>query len=285
MKEGAPVPYQFKHHKQISLDHYRGIASDIMRLNDPVADGFMKMSDMRADIVITTKQQERTRDYDQIGNVRVGKWLGLPEFGKKENKSFLCERRDGVWVVAIDDQKLSDEVVHADNKGKRFDEVFMESFKKTMKSGLTEALKNEKLFLNKWPFTISYGLLMANDIYYPIKQAMSGIRSGEDPFYVMAWVVSDAATWNGFWNALGLGTALVIKKYLEQYPDNVSSDISDISDIVYNRPSVRHSVLELPLPPVPVDRFARGWIYLKRHGNKLIQVDTKNQGLETMNHE
>lgn len=49
--EIEPSQYKNRHYKAIHLDTYRGVARDLMHLNNPVADGFMRVSDMRDDAV------------------------------------------------------------------------------------------------------------------------------------------------------------------------------------------------------------------------------------------
>lgn len=69
--------YKPTHPQTMSLE-YRGIASDIMELDAATADGFMRISDMRLNVIITKKKPNRTREYDQLGSVKVAKTLGVP---------------------------------------------------------------------------------------------------------------------------------------------------------------------------------------------------------------
>jgi hypothetical protein len=86
-KEEVPNSYRNKHQFGIHLDTYNGIASDVMELNAPVADRFMQVSDMRGDIVVIRKPQDRVLDYDDVGFVRVAKFLKMPrlDFWKGNN--------------------------------------------------------------------------------------------------------------------------------------------------------------------------------------------------------
>ncbi len=67
MSEQPPTPYEFKSPHRMTLT-YSGIASDIMELDDPTADGYMGVTDARTDIVIERAQPHRKIfDYDGGG--------------------------------------------------------------------------------------------------------------------------------------------------------------------------------------------------------------------------
>lgn len=161
MAEREPQDYKFKHNKQISLEQYRGIASDIMELNNPITDGFMETSDMRGDIVIVQKPNQRVMDYDGVGNVRVTKNLQMPRLDlRKGNNASETERDDdGVWFIAVNDQALADEVARdrnlAGNGKNNFDERFVVAFRAEVNKGLKTCLKREKL-LNSGNYNYSF---------------------------------------------------------------------------------------------------------------------------------
>lgn len=108
LNEQEPKEYKFKHPRRISIDSYNGVAGGgIMELNNPIADGFMRVSDMRSDVVIMKKPQDRIRDYDDIGFVKVA---------------------DDVWYIAVNDQDLADKVARQAGDDRKFDERFVDAF-------------------------------------------------------------------------------------------------------------------------------------------------------------
>src|SRR3989344_3485850 len=117
--EREPQDYQFKHHRRVSLDEYRGAARDLMELNDPVADGFMQTADMRGDIVIVQKPQDRVIDYDHIGSVRVAKSVGMPRLDMwNRNDMVQTIKENDTWYIAVNDQELAQRLARSGD-GKR----------------------------------------------------------------------------------------------------------------------------------------------------------------------
>lgn len=273
MKEGQPSDYQFKHNKRIYLDSYNGVASDLMELNDVIADGFMRLSDLRSDVVITQKPHARVVDYDQVGFVRVAKVLSLPRLDFWKRDGLRHTRKDGdVVYIAIDDQKLADEVARADNTG-RFDDAFIERFRQEVEDGLRGYLKKEKLLNGgkyNYGFALGYlGFLSYNLVMGPGLLAAQ-IASGADPALSIVRSVGIVAVANTTCNTLnlfGAGMSYLRNKYIG--PTRFYQ--SPMPD--YNDPFIKHSVWELPMPPVPVDRLIRGLQYLDKHGEKLIEKE------------
>lgn len=149
MLDVEPKGYEFKHAHRISLDGYRGVGHDLMHLNDPVADGFMRVSDMRSDIVVTQKPQDRALDYDEIGFVRVGKFLNLPRMELWHGDGIVdIKKEDDIWLVAINDQALANKVARSNDGRRKFDDLFIEDFRDALIRGSIQCLKNEKILNN-----------------------------------------------------------------------------------------------------------------------------------------
>lgn len=45
-----------------------------------------------------------------------------------------------------------------------------------------------------------------------------------------------------------------------------------LGGVDFHDPFVKNSFFDLLMPPVPFDRLTRGWIYLDKHGNKMITL-------------
>lgn len=277
---GEPQSYQFRHPKRISLDNYRGIASDIMTLNDPVADGFMRVSDIRADVVVTKKPQERIRDYEDLGTVRISKMLKLPRLDAwKKTGQREVRREDDAWVVAIDDQTIADEVIRSSNK-REFDASFVKRFQREVNKGLKDCLKNEKLLdggkYNLF-FLSNYSLFLCFDAMV-IPAYFSSALSSPDTnlaFLLVKTIVlygSAHATSNSLpWIVIGMDKIHELARKIQEQELGPSPYNFQYPDVNSQEPFIRHSLPEFIMPPVPVDRLLRGIVYLKKHGDKLIQ--------------
>lgn len=271
--ENEPTGYQFKHYKHISLDEYKGVARDIMDLNDPVADGFMRVSDMRGDIVIIQKPQDRVRDYDDIGFVKVAKFLKMPRMDFWGGNHLVQVKKDNdVWYVAVNDQDLADQVSRTDDK-RKFDDKYVEAFKEEVNKGLVACLKREKL-LNGGKYNTAFltGYIDLGLHAAGLSVVLSVGAITRDPAVlgvVGSYVVAKLALINGFNNALTWN-------HTEKSPFSIrrrhSSEILSSSiGIDYDEPFVKHSLPEFLLPTAPVDRLARGMLYIGKHGDKLIE--------------
>lgn len=267
--ENGAAPYKNRHSKSISLDAYKGIASDLMELNAPVADGFMRVGDMRNDIVIVQKPRERVSNYDQIGNVRVAKFLQLPRLELWRGDTTLQTRREeDVWFVAINDQELADKVARAETNGKKFDDRFVDAFKKEVGRGLTNCLRREKL-LNGGRYDAAFGigyysLIFYDLLFFPAILA-SAVSGYANPDTVLKGI-GGLAIMQTVHNTINLSWA--VANYLQDKlfgPDRYTG-----IGPIYNEPFVKHSPVELVLPVVPLDRLIRGSLYLGKHGKKLI---------------
>lgn len=148
----APVPseYKFRHLQKISMDGYQGVANGEMDLNDPVADGFMSVADMRYPVFVVSKREPRVVDYDQVGHVRIAKYLAVPRIGisKGEGKTLWTTKEGESWRVEVDDRKIWDELgtegifQNQDDKT----EEFIGRFRKQVRKGLMQCLGEEKVF-------------------------------------------------------------------------------------------------------------------------------------------
>lgn len=262
--------YKNKHPRAIHLDTYNGVACDLMELNEPVADGFMRVSDMRGDVVILRKPQDRVRDYDEIGFVRVAKLLKLPrlDFWKNSNGLVQTRREGDVWYVAVNDQDLADKVARMDGDTRKFDDRFVEAFRDEVKHGLVSCLRREKLLNSgqyNFGFLVAYHGLLGYDLL--CGASFLAIAVLDRNISVAANAIAIAASSNTLWNTFNLfqvGMTYVNKRLFG--PQNFARSF----DPNFNDPFIRHSLPELVMPPVPIDRIMRGNMYLDKHGDKLI---------------
>lgn len=137
--------YQFKHPTHISLDSYQGIASGVMKLNDPVADEFMRVSDMRRNIVIVAKSQPRTYEYSELGFVKIGRMKLLDYASSESNGTLTINRVKDSWVFVVDDRAMWDQLPQSEPVSKR-EELFVDRFRDRVRSAAINCLVREKIF-------------------------------------------------------------------------------------------------------------------------------------------
>lgn len=277
MQERQGSEYQPRHAQRITLDNYQGVANGIMELNEPVADGFMRVSDMRADVVVVSRQRDRVLDYDELGPVRVAKLLRLPRIGSWSHHGLVSVMREnGAWYIGINDQELTGQVARSNDSTEKFEDLFIDRFKVELTKGLRECLKREKL-LNSGRYNASflftwYIFATHEAVLYPAIEALR-ISAGHNPLDVTGSILILYALTHSIFNTMNLGICRVskvfdiidrklFKKQLQEAGSYLRTDWMD--------PFVKHHLLELLAPPVPVDRLLRGHIYLNRHGQKLI---------------
>lgn len=277
MLDVEPRGYKFKHAQRISLDGYKGVANDLMELNDPVADGFMRVSDMRNDVVIIQKLRDRIRDYDEIGFVRVAKFLKMPRMDFWHRDGLVETRKeDGVWLVAVNDQELADKVARSNDGKRKFDDLFAEAFRAEITRGLANCLKREKLLNGgkyNLGFLVSYKALVMFDLFLIPSVAGIEIAHGTSPLDVTLSLAQIYTVFNAAYNIANLaGSGL---RYMHDFIDR-KMDVPEIPGHEFplpqfNEPFVKHSFPEtIVAPTVPLDRLVRGTLYLNRHGDKLI---------------
>lgn len=269
MAESEPG-YKNKHPRAIHLNTYRGVACDLMELNEPIADGFMRVSDMRGEVVIIQKPQDKVRDYNEIGFVRVAKFLKLPriDFWKNSNGLVQTRREGDIWYVAVNDQDLADKVARTESNGKKFDERFVDAFQAEVRHGLASCLRREKLLNSgkyNFGFLAAYHGILEFDLVLGAAFLAMAVADRDITSAINAVVIAAGA--NVVWNTFNLAGAAMT--YIDQRLWGERQFIKPLTPN-FNDPFVRHSLPELVMPPVPIDRIIRGSRYLEQHGNNLI---------------
>jgi len=262
--------YTNKHSKAIHLDTYHGLGWDFMELNQPVADGFMRVSDMRADVAITQKPQDRVRDYDEIGYVRVAKLLKLPRLDFWHNGNGLVQTRieNDVWYIAINDQELADKVARSEGNNRKFNERFTDAFRNEVNHGLTTCLRREKL-LNSGKYNLGFLAAYFGSLKFDLVFGSALLTKAifDNNLTLAEIAVLLAAMGNVVYNTGNLfGTAITyFYQRLYGHSDSINPNTPDFKDSF-----IKHSLLEFVMPPVPIDRIIRGSRYLGQHGDNLI---------------
>jgi hypothetical protein len=234
-------PQLYKNETIIRLDQYGGIARDVMSVNVPVSDRFMSVADVRRDIVVVQKMEERARDYDQIGDVRIGKILSVSRFNRRERLFDLRSDHDA-WYIGIDDQTIARRTNEKKKQDDNFDVLFTEKFQREVNSGIRKILLKEKLL---------------NGGYYDILLTLGYLSAG---FFALnfAQMFERSAAEN------------VIKFASEEMWAFIYNVTANKARSLQKDPFARRTLKECVLPVVPVDRLARGMLYLGMHGDKFI---------------
>lgn len=271
--ELAPQEYRHKHPKRIYLDTYRGMARDIMELNHPIADRFMQTSDIRADIAIVQQRQEVTRDYEEIGDVRIAKLLQIPRLNMHDENNFQQTKKyNDTWYISVNDQELAQNVARAGTGKNDFDDRYVQAFDQEVTKGMKAILRKEKLLNGgeyNFAFLVSYLTLVTKDlVLLPIIELEILLRSSnaEEVARGTAIVLAAYASIHGMFNLFNL-FSVGLGKVRERF---LLADNSFPSYPSYEDPFIRHTILEYVLPTVPFDRLFRGLKYLDEHGSDMI---------------
>jgi hypothetical protein len=272
MLERQPA-YQPNPRNSITLDRYTGVASDIMRVNEPVADGFMRVSDLRKDIVIVKSAEERAETYDQIGNTRVATALIFGNRTQRPSLSGLSYDGDA-WYVHINDSRLSRHATENMTPDKKFDEVFTEGFTNEVNAKIKELLVREKIIgqgyepLHTLYSYLPFMLVPAGILQNP--ESMQIVLSKPDSTGILAAFIYSLST---CLNAASTGVNETMRLFWRALGGSKQDEPNH-----FNHPFIRQGMrglLEAPLSTVPVDRVLRGALYLQMHGNKMIQATAK----------
>lgn len=259
---------------------YSGIASDLMELNQPIADQYMRVTDTRRDILVQKMSHKDALNYDQVGWVRVTKGFLDPSSGEQRDKVVTVEKKDGAWLLGINDQKIAQQVTQQIETQKipraEFDAKFIAAFQQAMVSGVTNTLIKEKILnsleldlpsaVGYWAFVSNTTDLLAKftELYVKYSPDLEGVIIG---LTVGTGIVLAS-------NFTTNGALLGVAKFLN---NNHPHGLFEKGDFVFkgvpneDDPMVRHLGWGLLLPSVPVDRLIRGSWYLHRHGDEFIK--------------
>lgn len=224
----------------INFGSYYGVALDHLQLNTQVADGFVRVSDLRYPIKITNRPQL-----------------------ERDNILSRSHKEDDKWQIAVNEPRLISQA----KEGKNNYPNFQASFVSTVVREMGKCLTGEKLHNGG---DIRFGMLYAyiSCILVDLGMVPISIWGGVASEADLTSIVSMAFTtivlnhlMTNFGIVFEAGVNEVERKILRRSSDHLS---------FFNNPFVRHSIPELLLPPVPIDRLVRGHLYLRKHGDKMF---------------
>lgn len=253
---------------------YKGIGDDLMAVNSATADGFMKAGDMRYDIIVTQRRSDRVVEYDQLGNVRIGRRLEIPRKNNEE-KLVVVTKADNTWNISINDQLLADEVLREEKKDKKFDEAFVNRFEENVVDGLKNVLFREKIMngdnINLTVVLNSLNTIFINGMYLP---AFLGYEMVNDATKIPLGITLIAA-FNALHNITN--SFVIIENQLHYklqewiFGRTVPSNLDKLTTNNFNDPSIKSTFLDYMMPPTPVDRVIRGRRYLNNHKDEILE--------------
>lgn len=248
-----------------------GNLSQTTQLNEEIADGFMKRSDMRRDIVIV--DSDRKPEVEGVDEVVVGHGLlGLRGFRplrdltaiefKPQSFHTLTRKGDYIWQqsweVAIQ-ERVIDDLIRKKGYIDRsdYEEQFLAALNKVVKQGVVQALFQEKLgWHDQKGNYVGYLLYTAA---FPINvffDSKAGTHIGK-------------ILWLGLLPILNIGANYISNRYIEP--------LQQLNRFLFNNnppplpPSFpNRNWKELWLPPFPIEKWIAGRRFLTRHGNQLV---------------
>lgn len=276
MSQEQPEEYQFRHQTRITLDSYNGIANGVMQLNDPIADGFMRVSDMRRNIMVVNKSESRNYEYSELGLVRVGR-VKLVDYASAGSKGVLSiDISKDSWILVVNDRTIWDQLPQSE-KGSKKDELFVTQFRDKVREGARECLIREKIF-NGGVYSPVVLMDYLGSLFTYSSVAMgetasfiTGQHTMETDIKALGFVATGHLVINMIsWTMAKFGN------YMSQFESGLGdSDLQPAFGVSrvrpdYQEPFVRHHIAEFIAPPVPVDRLVRGLVYDRLHGKDLI---------------
>lgn len=283
MSEREGAPYQFKNDRKIALA-YTGIASDIITLDDPTADGYMGVTDARADIHILKAQRASTRGYQASDDVLVAEGA-LPIESGQPGKFASSEFADGTWIIRVDDQAIAREITEKGFEAGKFDELFIEHFRKAVEGALLRCLLKEKLLNNgdlNWDLLYSQLCFLGYDLLI-IPSAAAHIAASGNAVGAVEAATMYAAIYHAKTHVIK--TIMRVMSKLDEMRGTYNEDnFIERFFHVSSADPISRRYLEKPwemlYPPVPIDNLIRGIIYLHRHGDELL-VDRRSTSVST----
>lgn len=273
MPERQEGPYQFKNAKKISLA-YAGIASDVIELHHPTADRYMGVTDARADIHILKAQRERTRGYAATDDVLVAEG-SLPIEAGQPGKYASSEFADGTWIIRVDDQAIAREITEKGFEPGKFDEIFIEHFRKAVERALLQCLLKEKLLNNgklNWDLLYSQLSFLGSDLVI-IPSAVGGIAASGNAVGAVQAALLYGAVFHSRAHAVKILTRIMSKLSERRGLYDEDSAFDRFFHMSSDDPLSRKYIekpWEVLYPAVPVDNLIRGFIYLYLHGDELL---------------
>ncbi len=254
--------------KVFSIEPYCdvGIMGAELSVNKHLTSRYLETADIRHNVVVTREVQKERRNVETLGETMALKKVAFSNnnvISTSETYKLRMHRdsRSRTLEIAIDDAKLAeitDEKLRKDyvknpnlNGHDAFKNTYVENLNQSVKEGLKETLFDYKVNVKKH----YSGYLMMSPVFF------LPINIWEDNV--------DGA-------ALNLGIYTVCAAMY----NGLSYILREMGDDDLNMRYEKNILL----PPVPIDSYIRGRIYLARHGGKFIQRENEQavprEGLE-----
>ena len=284
MSETQPTHYVPESPYAMTLK-YSGIASDIMELNDPIADGYMDTTDARADIVIECAQPTRVFSYEGTSSVQAAKITRFAQFATQRSRgNYSTEFAQGSHIIKIDDQAIAREIHDEGFEKGTFDERFVSAFQTTVQAALKTCLQREKL-LNNGKYNVDFLMsqfgFLGLDVFM-IPHVVGIIAAAGYPGDAAKAGALLVSVHHVVAHSLKMREIAMRKRYEKLYPGRRNAHrIPVLQSADANDPFVRRyskKPWEMLFPPVPVDKLVRGIVYLHRHGGELVRSESAKNG-------
>lgn len=227
-----------------------GNLSTTTKLNQKVADEFMGRGDMRRDILIVDSDVKPETNTIAVGSDTLAfraiePIRKLTEVRFKPKPFHTLVRQDSCFEIQVHERIIDDKVrkEHFIDRS-NYEEQFLKLLNKAVKSGSTQALSQEKLGLPDQ--AINYGLYCVYFIWRSTFALLLGVNPLAEPLVFFLF--------NGAINLCSEGVR-PIKRYRRFVPPHRRR----FSNLV-----------EAISPLVQIDKWIAGWLFLARHGDKVI---------------
>lgn len=277
MIEQGPKEYEYKHNTVVTLAEYKGVGRDLIRINEPVTDGFMQTTDMRSDIVIVQKDPDalNVQEVDRLRRVLNKKPRKV--WQNDQTTEVRHDHQTDTWYLGINDTKLAEKIKLGSTKI-TFDEQYTTAFQSEIAKGLRSILKREKL-LNSGKFNdtflMSYGGMNLSFFAFTFAETAILFSAKSLPEVAIGTIagsllfVNLSIFTNLVTNSANSGYAWLRNKDIFRYSEKYTRSYEKIS---LNDPFIKHKAVEYLFPPVPIDKLVSGIVYLNRNQNNLLKI-------------
>ncbi len=245
------------------INNRAGVLSQDTRLDQDRADQFMRVTDMRRNIVIVDSAQRPKRDAVAVGS-DVLAFRAIEPIGKltatvlKPSKYHTLVRDDNIFEVQVQERQIDADIRDGHFVDRSdYNVQFLNLVNRAVRDGLKEVLFREKIGLHdQGRALLTYGFFMSPMIMQNIEAFTAGTAQPVEPLNMLKIFL--------FTNLfVHFGTYMEIWRQKAMFGDDVVVDRK-------RNPSLRGDWKEAFLPLVPVDRWARGRLYLAGEGHQLI---------------
>lgn len=240
-----------------------GNLSQTTTLNKSLAEEFMRVSDLRLDVVITDSDKMPERSGVRVGSdilawKSVAPLSHLSKITLRSQKYHQTEIADGQHRIQIHDKIIDDDIrKKSPESAEAYERMFLAKLNKEVKDALVETVRWEKLgFRTQYNNYLPYFIAVTNIPWVALNGGLRG---------VVFFLAAQSLVVNPFYTFI---SNISIERY-RAFKDLVLPN--EVGMLIPIPPNInprdwKHAFM----PAVPIDKWYKGTRFLARHGDNLI---------------